>query len=161
VPRIRVGTTIDAPRAQVWAEVRDIASHVQWMEDAVAIEFTSRRRAGVGTTFDCETRIGPFHLTDRMEVTQWREGRVIGIRHTGIVTGTGRFTLRRRRGGRTRFTWEERLTFPIRMGGRPGAAVGGLVLRRVWKRNLANLKARIEGGQTKRRINRRGRATSR
>ena len=143
--RVRVSTTIDAPRDRVWAAVRDIASHVEWMEDAVAIRFTSRARNGVGTTFDCDTRVGPFRLTDRMKVTEWREGRSIGIRHVGLVTGNGRFTLQRRRHGRTRFTWEERLTFPLWMGAWPGSVVGGAMLRRVWRHNLRNLKARVEG----------------
>jgi uncharacterized protein YndB with AHSA1/START domain len=147
VSHIRISTTIDAPRDEVWAAVRDIASHVEWMDDAVAIRFTSRARHGVGATFDCDTRVGPFRLTDRMEVTEWREGRRIGIRHVGLVTGTGRFTLDRRRHGRTRFTWEERLTFPRWMGGRPGSVVGGVVLRRVWRRNLRALKARVEGAR--------------
>jgi hypothetical protein len=143
--RIKVSTMIDAPRDRVWTVVRDIASHVDWMEDADAIRFTSRTHRGVGATFECDTKIGPFRLTDRMEVTEWREGRTIGIRHVGLVTGTGRFTLARRRHGRTRFTWEERLTFPRKLGGWPGSVAGGLVLRQVWRRNLRNLKHRVEG----------------
>ena len=142
--RVRVSTTIDAPRDRVWAAVCNIASHVEWMDDAVAIHFTSRARNGVGATFDCDTRVGPFRLTDHMEVTEWRAGRVIGIRHVGLVTGTGRFTLERRRHARTRFTWDERLSFPLWMGAWPGSVVGGAVLRRVWRRNLRNLKARVE-----------------
>ena len=93
--RVRVSTTIDASRDRVWATVRDIASHVEWMEDAIAIHFTSRSRRGVGTTFDCDTRVGPFHTVDRMEVTEWVDGYVIGVRHVGLVTGMGRFTMRR------------------------------------------------------------------
>ena len=33
----------------------------------------SRRRSTAvsGTTFDCDTKIGPFALTDRMEITEW------------------------------------------------------------------------------------------
>jgi uncharacterized protein YndB with AHSA1/START domain len=144
--RIRVSTTIDAPPARVWDDVKDIGSHVEWMHDAVAIRFTSSRRSGVGTAFDCDTRVGPLRLTDRMEVTEWRPRRSMGIRHVGLVTGTGRFTLSRRRGGRTRFRWEERLVFPWWMGGPVGGLVGGQVLRLIWKRNLANLKRRVEGG---------------
>lgn len=119
------------------------------MEDAVAIRFTSSRRRGVGTTFDCDTRVGPLRLTDRMEITEWRPGRAMGIRHVGVVTGEGRFVLRRRllRGGGTRFTWEERLVFPWWMGGPFGAVVGGQVLRLVWRRNLRNLKRRVESGR--------------
>ena len=142
--RIRVSTTIDAPPARVWDDIKDIASHVQWMEDAVAIRFTSSKRSGVGTAFDCDTKVGPLRLTDRMEVTEWKPRKVMGIRHVGLVTGTGRFTLRRRRRGRTTFRWEERLVFPWWMGGPVGAEVGGLVLRLVWKRNLRNLRRRFE-----------------
>ncbi len=142
--RIRVTTLIDAPPAEVWGAVEDVVNHVRWMDDAMAIRVTSAQRGGIGTTFDCDTRIGPLRLTDRMEVTEWRQGRVMGIRHVGVVTGRGRFTLRRARGGRTRFTWDESLTFPWWMGGPVGGAVGRLVLRRVWRRNLANLKALIE-----------------
>lgn len=143
--RIRVSTTIDADRRAVWRAVEDVASHVEWMGDAVAIRFTSRRHAGKGTTFECDTKVGPFRLTDLMEITEWSAGHAMGVRHVGLVTGEGVFTLRRARGGRTRFTWEERLAFPWWMGGPVGSLAGGLVLRQVWKRNLANLKALVEG----------------
>lgn len=140
---------IDAPPSSVWATVAPLDRHVDWMVDAEAIRFTSSRRRGVGTTFECDTRIGPFRLTDLMEVTEWREGLAIGVRHSGVVTGTGRFTLRRARGGRTRFTWDERLAFPWWMGGPVGALAGGPVLRLVWRRNLAALKRLVEGGEAR------------
>src|SRR4051812_20637618 len=142
--RIRVATVIDAPPRSVWASIRDIATHVGWMEDAVAIRFTSPEQAGVGTTFECDTRVGPFSLTDLMEVTEWDERKRMGIRHVGLVTGSGRFTLRRARGGRPRFTWDEKLRFPWWMGGPIGGAVGAQLLRRVWRRNLRNLKHQVE-----------------
>ena len=145
MPGIRVSTVIDAPRREVWARVADISSHVGWMADAEAIRFTSRRRRGVGTTFECDTRVGPLTLTDVMEVTSWAEGREIGVRHTGVVTGTGRFTLRRARGGSTRFTWEERLVFPWWLGGPVGGMVGAQVLKRIWKGNLRRLRATFDG----------------
>ena len=70
----------------------------------------------------------------------------MGVRHSGLVTGEGRFTLARRRGGRTRFTWQERLVFPWWMGGPLGGLMGGQVLRLVWKRNLSTLKRLVESG---------------
>ena len=145
--RIRVSTVIDAPPDQVWDEVRHIERHVDWMADAVAIRFTSDRRSGVGTTFDCETKVGPIRLTDRMEVTEWLDAKVMGVRHVGLVTGTGRFTLTKAKGGRTRFSWQERLRFPWWMGGPVGGVAGGRVMRRIWKRNLAVLKDLVEHGR--------------
>jgi hypothetical protein len=142
---IRVSTVIDATPAEVWDVVKRVEDHVDWMHDAVAIHFTSARRSGVGTTFDCDTRIGPFRLTDRMEITRWKPRRAMGVRHVGVVTGSGTFTLRPLPGRRTRFTWKERLFFPWWMGGPFGAVVGGEVLRVVWARNLSELKAIVEG----------------
>lgn len=141
MPAIRVSTVIDAPPRRVWQQVREIGSHVGWMADAEAIRFTSRRRRGVGTTFECDTRVGPLTLTDVMEVTSWLARREMGVRHTGVVTGTGRFTLRPVRGGRTRFTWEERLVFPWWLGGPVGGVVGARVLALIWRGNLRRLRA--------------------
>jgi uncharacterized protein YndB with AHSA1/START domain len=144
VSTIRVSTVIDATPSEVWRVVEDVGSHVEWMHDAVAIRFTSHRHSGVGTTFDCDTKVGPFRLTDQMEITKWRPRRAMGVRHVGLITGTGVFTLKSLSGGRTRFTWKERLRFPWWMGGPFGAAVGGEVLRLIWKRNLTTLSKLIE-----------------
>jgi carbon monoxide dehydrogenase subunit G len=145
VGRIRIRTTIDAPPAKVWDRLADIADHVSWMADAAAIRFTGDRRAGVGTTFECETRIGPLRTTDLMEVTEWRERRAMGVRHVGLFTGTGRFLLRRSPRGRTRLTWDEDLRFPWWLGGPVGAVVAAPVLRAVWRGNLRRLAALVTG----------------
>ena len=144
--RLRVGITIAASPAEVWRVIEPIERHVDWMADAVSITFTSAARRGVGTRFDCSTRIGPLRTTDRMEVTEWTPGRSLGIEHQGVVTGRGRFTLRRRPRGRTRFTWTEELHFPRWLGGPVGAAVARPVLRGVWRRNLRRLRRLVEDG---------------
>jgi hypothetical protein len=150
VPKVQVSVHVRASPDEVWRTLGDVASHVDWMLDAEAIRFTSRRRSGVGTTFDCDTRIGPFRLTDRMEITEWRPGKAMGVRHVGVVTGTGRFSLasggrlRRRSRRGTRVTWEERLRFPWWLGGPVGALGAAPVLRAVWRRNLVNLRQKIE-----------------
>ncbi|MBA2280878.1 MAG: SRPBCC family protein [Acidimicrobiia bacterium] len=146
MPKVRVSVVIDAPPKVVWRVVEDIAGHVDWMADAVAIRFITDQRSGVGTTFDCDTQIGPFRTVDRMEVTEWRPGRAMGVTHRGLVTGRGRFTLTRAGRGRTRFTWREALDFPLWFGGPVGALVAQPVFRRVWRRNLVRLKAQVEGG---------------
>jgi len=142
--RVKVSTVIDAPPSLVWADIKDLASHIEWMDDALRIDFTSSQTSGVGAAYACDTAVGPFHVTDRIEVTEWDEGRRIGIRHRGLVKGTGRFTIRRAMGGRTRFTWEEELSFPWWVGGRLASVVGTRMLKRVWRRNLANLRSRLE-----------------
>jgi uncharacterized protein YndB with AHSA1/START domain len=143
VARIRVSTILDASPERVWADVADLDSHVEWMADARAIRFLSPQTSGPGTRFECDTRIGPFTTTDVMEITEWVPGKAMGVRHSGVVTGTGRFTLKKARGGRTQFQWKERLAFPLWLGGPVGAFVAKPVLRWVWRRNLARLAARF------------------
>lgn len=145
--RVRVTTIIDASPAVVWEEVRHLDRHVDWMADAAEITFVGDQRSGEGTTFDCLTKVGPIRLTDRMIITSWRPQREMGVSHRGLVTGMGRFTLSRVRRDRTRFTWVEHLTYPWWLGGPIGGFFGGIVLRRVWRRNLRVLKALIESGR--------------
>jgi hypothetical protein len=151
MPRLKVTTTLDATPQQVWDDISDVGSHVEWMEDAVEITFTSDHESGVGTTFDCATKVGPFRLMDHMEITSWKPGREMGVRHVGMVTGSGVFTLTPVRSGRgrrgrdqTRFVWTERLTFPWYFGGPLGAIAARPVLRHVWRTNLKNLAGRFE-----------------
>jgi hypothetical protein len=114
------------------------------MADAEAISFRSERTEGVGTRFETATKVGPIRLNDVMEVTEWQPGAVMGIRHTGVVTGTGRFTLEALAGEKTRLTWNEQLKFPPWMGGAMGGVVGKRVLAKIWQHNLENLRRRFE-----------------
>jgi hypothetical protein len=136
---VEVTVLIDAPLDRVWAEVEPIEDHVRWMADAESITFTGPTRRGVGTTFECVTRIGPFHTVDRMVVTEWDAPRMMGIRHEGLFTGTGRFTLAAVTPAQTQFTWTEQIRFPWGLGGPVGARAAEPVLRRVWNANLRRL----------------------
>lgn len=129
--RIAVRRTIRADIGVVWDALADLGSHVEWMADAEAIRFTSRTTEGVGTTFDCDTKVGPLQLRDRMEVTEWDPERSMAVRHVGLVTGEGRFTLAPSPKG-TDLRWEEELRFPWWLPSVPAA----LVLRQIWRRNL-------------------------
>ncbi len=149
MPAVTVSTDIDRSPSEVWDDVRDIASHVDWMADATEIRFVSESREGVGTEFECDTRIGPLGVTDVMTITSWVDEREMGVRHVGVVTGEGRFTLEALDGGsRTRFTWDEALNFPLWLGGPIGEWVAKPILTAVWKRNLTRLKRRLEGAST-------------
>jgi uncharacterized protein YndB with AHSA1/START domain len=142
--RIHLCTTIGADPAHVWATVEDIATHTRWMADAESIEFVTAQRSGVGTEFDCRTRVGPFTTVDRMRVTAWEPGAVMGIEHRGLVTGAGRFTLTPAGAGLTEFCWTEDLVFPATMGGGLGERAGRPVLERIWRANLGRLRALAE-----------------
>lgn len=146
--RITVSVEINATPAAVWAVVEPVERHVDWMRDAEAIRFQTDQHRGVGTRFWCDTKVGPIRLVDEMEITEWEPERTMGVRHTGVVTGSGRFTLDEiDLGRRTRFTWSEELFFPWWLGGPLGAYVGGkVVMAAIWRRNLRALRTLVEQG---------------
>jgi uncharacterized protein YndB with AHSA1/START domain len=143
---IRVSTEIDAPVAAVWRVVEPIERHVDWMADAESIRFEGDQHRGTGTRFVCVTKVGPIRLEDVMEITAWDPELRMGVRHSGVVTGSGEFVLEAiDLGRRTRFTWTERLRFPWFLGGRLGELVGGrAVMKLIWRRNLRTLKRLVE-----------------
>jgi carbon monoxide dehydrogenase subunit G len=152
---VTVSIDLEATPAEVWAIVEPIERHVDWMADAVSIRFQTEQTRGVGTEFLCDTKVGPIKLTDRMEITEWApaidaaegidaEAGRMGVRHTGIVTGSGVFTIEPIGTG-TRFTWSENLDFPWYLGGRLGEIIGGkLVLGPIWRRNLKALRRLVD-----------------
>jgi hypothetical protein len=142
--RIKVATVVDAPIARVWDELEQIERHPEWMHDAVAIKFLGGSTRGVGTEFECVTKVGPFRTTDVMRVVEWQPKRTMAIEHRGAVTGAGAFVLSKRRRA-TRFVWREKLSFPWWLGGRAGEQLARPILKRVWRRNLAAFKAQVEG----------------
>lgn len=140
---IRVAVTVDAPQAVVWNHLADLASHAEWMADAESIEFRSAAHRGVGAVMEVDTRVGPVHTTDVIEVTGWVEGESIEVEHRGLVSGKGRFDLAPVAGG-TRFTWSEHLTFPWWLGGPLTALLASPVLAWIWRKNLLQLRLRVE-----------------
>jgi hypothetical protein len=142
---IRLCTTIGVPPTAVWRAMEDISSHTEWMADAVAITFRTEQHTGVGTEFECLTRVGPFTTTDVMSVTEWEPGAAMGIEHRGVVTGRGRFTLRPvGAGGLTELCWDEELHYPWWMGGALGERTSRPVFEHLWRANLARLRTRAE-----------------
>lgn len=143
--RITVSIDLNASVERVWDVVEPVERHVDWMADAVAIRFKTEQTRGVGTEFFCDTKVGPITLVDEMTITSWEPRVRMGVRHTGVVTGTGEFTLTALDATRTRFTWSEQLIFPWWLGGPLGALVGGqVVMKLIWKRNLRALKKIVE-----------------
>lgn len=142
--RVRGEVIIAAPVEVTWAALADIASHVEWMADAESITFTSTLRRGVGTAFDCRTKVGPLTTVDRMTVIDWVEGTRIAVAHKGVVTGTGVFELTNTTPRTTQISWTEDLRFPIYLGSVVGAFIAKPVLRRIWMGNLSRFAALVE-----------------
>ena len=80
-----------------------------------------------------------------MEITSWVPDRAMGVRHVGMVTGTGEFTLTDAPGGRTRFTWEERCASRGGWAARSAPWSAARCCKLIWARNLKGLKAIVEG----------------
>jgi hypothetical protein len=141
---VEVAIVVSRPRSAVWNQLARIDDHVEWMRDATALRFVGDRRRGMGTTFECDTKVGPIRLTDIMEITEWEEGAAMAVEHRGLVTGSGRFTLEDGPGVATTVRWREWLRFPWWLGGTIGAWVASPVLARLWRGNLRRLRARVE-----------------
>ena len=132
--------TIGAPVDHVWQTIEAVETHIQWMTDAESITFRTDQHTGIGTEFDCLTRVGPFTTIDTMRVTEWDPGAAMGIEHRGIVTGRGRFTLTASGAGLTEFCWTEDLVFPTRLGGGAAERIARPVFGRIWRGNLTRLR---------------------
>lgn len=113
------------------------------MGDVESIVFDGPQTEGVGTRLRVATRLGPLHSIDLMAVTAWEPKRLIGVEHRGLVRGKGEFRLDPV-GGATRFTWRESLQFPWQFGGPIGAWLARPIFIWIWRRNLRELKRRLE-----------------
>ena len=142
---IDVSVEIQLPPQNVWNYVQNIERHTEWMRDATSIRITSESTTGKGTTFECDTKIGPFKLIDKMEITEWVDNAVMGVRHEGIVSGWGQFSLTPSGECATTFRWAESLKFPWYLGSQVGQICARPLLRWIWTSNLAELKKRLEG----------------
>jgi len=140
---IQISTHINVSPEILWEELRHIDRHVNWMNDAVSITFTSPTTEGVGTQFSCLTKVGPLKTTDIMTITQWEEARTMGVEHVGLVKGTGTFQIAPQSEEST-ITWKESLAFPWWMLGPFGSLFASPILQLIWKKNLKNLKAIVE-----------------
>ena len=127
----------------MWREIEPVERHGEWMTDAVEVRFRTPQRRGVGTDYDCVTRVGPFRTVDHMTCVEWDEGVAMGIVHRGTVAGHGRFVLESIDDTHTRFCWDESLKFPWWMGGPIGERAARPLLTRVWRANLGRLAARF------------------
>jgi uncharacterized protein YndB with AHSA1/START domain len=139
--RIEVSTHIEAPPQRVWDVLVDWERQAEWMDDASRVEVLGGDREGIGVTLRCRTDILGVSVNDDLVVTEWRPGEVLGVRHLGwVIRGVAAFELTATSYG-THVAWWEEADVPL---GAIGEALAPPVVtpwvRRVFRRNLANLK---------------------
>ena len=115
---IRVGITIDAPPARRLAHHRTDRAPRR-LDGRPDVDHVHRARPDA-----CRHAASTACTTSDRSRRRPHDGHRVGAGHgrwasntTAWSPGRGRFTLRRRPHGRTRFTWTEQLTFPWWMGG--------------------------------------------
>jgi carbon monoxide dehydrogenase subunit G len=112
--RIEASTHIEADPARVWEVLTDWESQPRWMADARVVTVRSDHRRGPGVVLRCMTNVAVgVVVADDMVITEWEEGRLVGVRHTGrLIRGVGAFELHPTAWG-TRFLWWEEVDPPF------------------------------------------------
>lgn len=112
--RIEAATHIEAPPSRVWEVLLDWEGQPRWMRDARSVEVVSAHRTGPDVVVRCRTDIAlGIVVTDEMVTTEWKDERLVGVRHTGWpIRGVGAFEMEPTRHG-THFTWWEEVSAPL------------------------------------------------
>lgn len=143
--RVSVDTHVEAPTERVWAVLVDWEAQPRWMVDARAVEVVGQRREGLGTRLRCPTDLAfGVVVTDQLEVVEWTPPHMLGVRHTGaVIRGVAAFELRATHHG-THLRWWEEIDPPLGPLGWLGGLAAAPLVRRVFRRSLANLKRLAE-----------------
>jgi uncharacterized protein YndB with AHSA1/START domain len=146
VARIEASTHIEVAPARVWEVLTDWESQPQWMQDAHSVTVRTTQREGVGVALRCKMNVAAgLFVADDMVTTDWDDGRLIAIRHTGrLIHGVGAFELRPTPWG-TRLVWWEEVEAPFSAVGEAVAELAVVpVIRRRFRSSLAALKRLCE-----------------
>ena len=145
--RIEAVTHVEAPRQKVWDLLVSWERQAEWMVDARSVEVLTAARTGPGVTIRCRTDILGFVVNDDLSVTEWDDGRVLGMRHEGrLIRGAGAFELSDTRYG-THLSWWEEAEVPLAGMGDALAEVFVVPwVTRVFRRSLAGFKRVCELG---------------
>jgi uncharacterized protein YndB with AHSA1/START domain len=141
---VEISKTIDAPPEVVWHYLVDWERLGNWMKEASKFRVTSPHREGVGVEADAIIRIGWLSTIDPIRVARWEPPELLEIEHRGWVKGTGVMRCVRQRSG-VQLWWTETLIPPWGLLGKLGMWLWQPLIRRTFERDLAVLKALVEG----------------
>ncbi|MDA8196712.1 MAG: SRPBCC family protein [Actinomycetota bacterium] len=138
--RIVSGVEVAVTKEVLWSYLIDFEDQPRWMKDAVEIRVKERKDEIVGTVFETLTKVGPLKTLDVMRIVNIIEYRMIEIEHRGLIGGRGFFEVHDFTPGNCLFYWIEELDFPWYLGGPIAEQSAGLVLRKIFQRDLNNLR---------------------
>ncbi len=142
---IHTEITVPSDRQKTWDLLVDLELQPVWMKDALSIEKLTEGPVGVGTVMRVPTQILFLRTTDRMEVTEFELLSRWAVKHVGLVTGEGAFSLHDApEGSGTIVHWHERLSAPLGIIGRFGMTLLRPVLRHQFHSDLVRFKKLCE-----------------
>ncbi len=132
---IRLRVEVAAPIGTVWTILADIERQPRWMTDLRRVRVLGPLPVGPGTWAEGDVHVLGITIRDRVEIVEFSPPHRYGIRHVGLVRGTGLFSLDTLDGGRrTSLEWTELLVAPILPD--LASVVVGPLLQRVFRADL-------------------------
>lgn len=118
---LTVPVDVDAPAEAVWQTVTDWPGQGEWMLGTRVEVAGGGEGRHLGAALRAVTGVGPFGITDTMDIVEWEPPVRCVVRHTGrVVRGDGVFEVVPLGPDRARFLWTERLDLPLGAVGRLG-----------------------------------------
>lgn len=145
--QIVLTTAVDIDRRpeDVWPLLVDWEGLPRWMTEARDVRLVGDRREGVGVEAEATIRIAGITTTDRVRVTRWEPPSVLEVEHLGWVTGRGHMEVGRTEHGVHLF-WRETFRPPLGILGWLGMRFLAGTMRRIFQRDLRELKRLAESG---------------
>ncbi len=110
--RVASSVEIDATPEETWEAAVDWPAQHRWVL-ASSVRATSGGGRGVNATVEARTGLGPFALSDPMEIVEWDPPHRLVLRHVGpFVRGDAVYEVTRLPEGRSKLEWSEVLEAP-------------------------------------------------
>ena len=141
---------LPGPPEVVWELITDWEHQDDWMLEASDFAVVSSHREGVGVEAEATISIGGIKTRDRVRITQWEPGRLLGIAHLGWVSGHADMKLLPSNGS-TRLVWREHFTPPLGVVGALGMTLFKPIMCRIFMRDVRVLAGLVRARTTARR----------
>ncbi|MBA3628122.1 MAG: SRPBCC family protein [Actinobacteria bacterium] len=141
---------LPGPPEIVWELITDWEHQDDWMLEASDFAVVSSHREGIGVEAEATISIGGIKTRDRVRITQWEPGQLLGIAHLGWVSGHADMKLLPSNGS-TRLVWREHFTPPLGVVGALGMTLFKPIMCRIFMRDVRVLAGLVRARTTARR----------